>query len=86
MRGDVGETFVQAVMWRMIGGLCDEACRRHWKPPAPAKPMGLHHPSKISSLHTRRHHSCLTKIPSYTASGQMPFSKATSLGHSMARF
>jgi hypothetical protein len=69
----------------MIGGLCDEACRRQWEPPAPARPMESHHPSKIYSLHTLRHPSCLTEIPSYTASGHYPFYSDHS-GHRMAWF
>ena len=69
----------------MIGGPCDQACRRQWEPPAPTRPMESHHPSKIYSLHTLRHPSCLTEIPSYTASGHIPFSSDHS-GHRMAWF
>jgi hypothetical protein len=38
-------------------------------PPPPAQPMGPRRSPKMRSVHTPRHHSCLTEIPSYTASG-----------------
>jgi hypothetical protein len=42
-------------------------------PLQPPKPMESHHPPKIDLLQTFRHHSCLTEIPSYTASGHFSF-------------
>jgi hypothetical protein len=54
-------------------------------PLPPTRPMESHHPPKIYSLHTLRHPSCLTEIPSYTALGHIPFDSNQS-GHCMAWF
>lgn len=84
MRGDVGEDVVRAVTRRMIGGPCDEACRRQWEPLHPPSQWDCITRPRSTRSTPRRHHSCLTEIPSYTASGQIPFSKRQSPGHSMA--
>jgi hypothetical protein len=54
-------------------------------PLQPTRPMESYHPPKICSLHTFRHPSCLTEIPSYTALGHIPFDSDQS-GHCMAWF
>jgi hypothetical protein len=54
-------------------------------PLQPTRPMESYHPPKICSLHTFRHPSCLTEIPSYTTLGHIPFDSDQS-GHCMAWF